>query len=725
MTTQSYLLDERAGWRPEPSLSTDVTWSTGRLTLRPLPGFPQAFDDPRGTLGGLADPMAVAAGPNADIAVLDRAGRRVLWWDPCECGFVPVACLPAPVRGRDLAITDGGDLVVTDAGARRMVVVAGGRMTLRRVVAPLRAWHEAFTWRVAPVDPVVTVPADGVEPVESWPAGTWEPWGVAAGRGRLVVTDHANGLVHLFDEAGRWCAATDGSGTGLGPLVRPTAVAVDREANVYVLQSGKPVVRVLDGDLVGIAELTTLDDRRSLFCPVTVAVGPRGELCVAGPAGGACLVDVDRPPTPFAIGQVVRGLAFDPDGNPVAIDGQRGCVVRMVDAGGYPRQGRFLTERLDGRATECLWHRVVIRATIPPGGTVRVRTLTSEAPLSTGEIDVIDDGRWATDQVLDSTGKTTWDCLVTSDPARYLWLELTLGSDGVDTPVVHDAEVEFPRRSSLERLPGAYRSDADSTRFLDRFLSITDTVRASVVTALDDMPAIFDPDATPAGEDGDPDFLTWLAGWVGMADQEGLPIPRRRRLLRHAAELYRRRGTPEGVRMCLALFCGVEVRLLEHYRLRKWAIAGQARLGDCSQLFGPEIVRRLQLDAFSEIGSFRLVGTDDPLHDPFLVHANQFTLFLLAPDGHDEESLLGLAQRAAAQAKPAHTDAELVVVRPRLRVGIQATVGLDSVVGTYPYPSTVGAGRLGDGLALTGDSRRGGRAALGMAARVGLDSSLS
>jgi hypothetical protein len=205
-----------------------------------------------------------------------------------------------------------------------------------------------------------------------------------------------------------------------------------------------------------------------------------------------------------------------------------------------------------------------------------------------------------------------------------------------------------------------------------------------------------------------------------MALDEQLPLGRRRRLVRDATALYRLRGTLEGVRRFVSLFCGVEVKVLEHYRLRRWAIAGRGRLGDATQLFGPEIVRRLQLDEFSEIGSFRLIDTDDPFRDPFHVYAHKFSLFLLACE---EERLMARARRVADLAKPAHTEVDVTAVEPRLRVGSQSTVGLDTVIGAVPPPGRTGQARLGRGV---GPDPRlgGGHAQIGMRARIGVDAGL-
>jgi len=108
------------------------------------------------------------------------------------------------------------------------------------------------------------------------------------------------------------------------------------------------------------------------------------------------------------------------------------------------------------------------------------------------------------------------------------------------------------------------------------------------------------------------------------------------------------------------------------------------------------------------------------------VHAHRFTVFVIPPaDATDDElaQVERLARLATEAAKPAHTEADLVVVAPRLRVGRQATVGLDAVVGGVPAPAQLGA-RLGDGLVL-GGAPVPARAAVVGHSRIGRDETVT
>ena len=383
----------------------------------------------------------------------------------------------------------------------------------------------------------------------------------------------------------------------------------------------------------------------------------------------------------------------------------------------YRRSGTFVSTALDSGLPECIWHRVALNVTVPLGTRVTVATLTTDADLTEGEIAALGPERWATAGVCSDPAATGWDALIASPPGRYLWLSVSLDGDGAETPGIDDVEVHFPRRTSLRYLPAVFRTGPDGGSFLDRFLAATDTVRGSVTTEIDRVPWLLDPrsaDAAPGH-----DFLGWLGQWIGMTGTGLLPTARRRRLIGEAAQLYRRRGTPDGITRHVSLWLGRRVQILEHYRLRRWAVLGHGRLGDATRLFGPEIVRRLQLDEFSQIGAFQLIDTPSPRIDPFAVYAHRFTLFVHACADDDPDQLAATAAQVVAAVQPGHCVSSVAVVLPRMRVGAQATVGIDSVV-AGPTPVTrLGDGRLGEGIAIARDPRCGDRPAIGIDARVG------
>ena len=104
-----------------------------------------------------------------------------------------------------------------------------------------------------------------------------------------------------------------------------------------------------------------------------------------------------------------------------------------------------------------------------------------------------------------------------------------------------------------ELLPSLFHDD----EFVQRLTAGLDVVLAPVGTSLDGLSGYVDPDLAP------PDFLQWLAGWVGVALDEGWPESRQRRFVADAVELFSWRGTRRGVVGLVAAYLSVEPEVVE------------------------------------------------------------------------------------------------------------------------------------------------------------------
>ena len=645
------LLGEAAGWRPA---SLDRLVAAEELTLQTAPGSAVPLADADGTFGGFDAPTGVAVDVDDRVYVLDAGAELVKRYDPCTETFETLPCVGgAGAEPRQLADPHGiavscrGDLYVADTGNRRVQAFSLKGLALRAVWGPYHV--DGATGAVTPVAPDDTGP------------GVWEPWDVAAGlHGHVFVTDRANGVVHVL--------AADGH-CGLVPgvqLDRPTHLAVDREGRLYVIEEGADDVVAIAPDGSSVERIDAPERLAGRFCATGVAVDDDGTLCVGA-------------------------LAFDRSGNAIVVDGGR-RVCTLDRAATYEPEGTLVAGPLDSRIYRCEWHRVALDVTLPEGTAVSVSAFTAEADRPVAEVLALPEERWSAPVTDGDAAATAWDSLVQSPPGRYLWLRLRLAG-GSGTPVVRTAKVYYPRASSLRFLPAVYGEDPQARDFTARFLSIFDTVRDSISERIDGIAAYFDPCAVPA------DALQWLASWLGLALDPRLPLERRRVLVRCAYELFRRRGTPKGLRMYLTLYTGVAPLVLEHFKLRRWLFVGDGTLGDQSAVYGNAIVRRLQLGDYSRIGDFQLDDTGDPLHDPFGVYAHRFTVFVPGTCARDDGALAAIRQ-VVELAKPAHTEAAIAVVEPRFRIGLQSFLGLDTVVGRYPDAVVEGEARVGYGSVL-------------------------
>lgn len=493
-----------------------------------------------------------------------------------------------------------------------------------------------------------------------WERSNWDPFDVVIDeKCTTYVSDCGGNLIHVFDARGCWRRSWETS--------RPTHLSMDREGSIYVAEDGSPDIRVYDAKGKLLRTVTRVDEVAELFCPLPNTV-----------ARAATLLGIKLSPQP-----------------PL-----------------YEQEGQAWIGPLDSQEYRCEWHRVELRGVIPAGGSVRVETLTSEAEKSKEEILSLGDDRWNTRSVDSRVGSDPWDCLVLSARGRFLWLRLTLNGEGTSTPSLSAIRVDYPRITSIEFLPAVYQETENSRDFVNRFLSVTDRMRNRSESILDRFSSYLGALSTPES------FLGWLAGWIGLAFENHWPVWKRRRLLQQAPVLYRDRGKPAGLIRHLEIFLGRRPTILEHFRLRRWAFSGSARLGD-ARLFGKAVAARLQLDENSTIGEFQLLDTGEPALDAFSEYAHRFTVVL--PGGRLSEADRRSVDRIIEAAKPAHTLAQVAEGDGRLIIGKQSFVGMDTVIGCPPSGVELGKQVLGKETVLSPseEERRPPSWRLGRSARIG------
>jgi phage tail-like protein len=159
-----------------------------------------------------------------------------------------------------------------------------------------------------------------------------------------------------------------------------------------------------------------------------------------------------------------------------------------------------------------------------------------------------------------------------------------------------------------ELLPGVYLEDSLAQRFTEGL----DTVLAPVFLTLDCLDAYLDPWLTP------PDFLPWLASWVGIELDETWPESRQRAMVADAAHLHSHRGTHRGLADYLRLLTGGEIELTESGGTQWSAEPGATPPGATTpglqvivRVSDPNSVNRARLD--------RAVREARPAHLPYQV----------------------------------------------------------------------------------------------------------
>ncbi|TMA18550.1 MAG: hypothetical protein E6J84_05740 [Deltaproteobacteria bacterium] len=119
-------------------------------------------------------------------------------------------------------------------------------------------------------------------------------------------------------------------------------------------------------------------------------------------------------------------------------------------------------------------------------------------------------------------------------------------------------KVEIATRPWINYLPGIYQdADEENADFLQRFLLISAHLTCGVEESLEFVHELFDPRITNAR------WLPWLASWLAMPLLEGWSEEKRREIIQRTPELYRKRGTAEGLKLALWLFADVKAEVHE------------------------------------------------------------------------------------------------------------------------------------------------------------------
>jgi phage tail-like protein len=398
---------------------------------------------------------------------------------------------------------------------------------------------------------------------------------------RLVTADHRVLLVDRGDDRSSNGRVVElrGDGTSetvLSELEAPSDLAVDTEGGLYVLLGSGPegVVRAYDADGTdrdhedGVPDVLVAG--REGFATACVAVAARDQLVggIAADAAGDRSLYRYRPETGTferlpAFGRGCRRLVR---GRDVAGDRPRGLYVLSSDTSDTsdgvvagvtfireafrtrrnPLTGRYdaqLSARLDSGVPGVEWHRTRLRRTIE-GRTTQVRV----AYHATDDADPTLDVRSARWREIDVPGAA--DALLDDAVGRYLFVRLTLLGDEFASPLVESFRAYFPRQSYLRYLPGIYREDEASRAFVERYLSLFESAFVDLEEEIEHLTRYLDAAGVPTSH------LSWLEGWLALETDETWPEPARRALVARAAELYRKRGTREGLLELLGLYLG-------------------------------------------------------------------------------------------------------------------------------------------------------------------------
>ncbi|HWA26484.1 MAG TPA: phage tail protein [Lacunisphaera sp.] len=223
-----------------------------------------------------------------------------------------------------------------------------------------------------------------------------------------------------------------------------------------------------------------------------------------------------------------------------------------------PRHRSFAELRtpwFDSGVPDCVFHRVMLDAAIPPETVIEVASRSANDEAARESEVFLDEPvpirRRPGSELPYAAGedaRPTHELLLQHARGRYTQLRLRLRGNRRATPRLRALRIYGPRFSyPQEYLPACYREDPGSPVFLERFLANMEGVLTGIEDRIATVQWLLDARTAP------PEALDWLASWWAVALDPDWPAQRKRFFIRHASEFFRWRGTAHGLRTALRL----------------------------------------------------------------------------------------------------------------------------------------------------------------------------
>ncbi|ASS75488.1 hypothetical protein CIG75_11195 [Tumebacillus algifaecis] len=313
-------------------------------------------------------------------------------------------------------------------------------------------------------------------------------------------------------------------------------------------------------------------------------------------------------------------------------------------------KGVYFSHAFDSTETETVWHKITVDSELPNETQLRISYYASD------QTELIVGGRRVQlddylqdehiplaeklpvlDQLYSVPIVNPKDALLRAK-GRYIWFKVEWSGNDRKSPLMKKLRVYFPRNSYLDYLPGVYQQDSGSRDFLERYLSLFGTFFDEIEETIDHMSRFFDVDSSSG------DLLKWLATWLGIAVDERWSEEQIRRLMKKSPELFKKRGTRQGLEEMIEVFTGEKPFIVEYFQYKY-------------------LLEKAQVKEYME----QLYGLD-----PY-----RFCV-LIKPEVVKSEEERKILQKIIDEEKPAFSEAQLVVLEPRIYLGTHSYLGINT-----------------------------------------------
>ena len=321
-------------------------------------------------------------------------------------------------------------------------------------------------------------------------------------------------------------------------------------------------------------------------------------------------------------------------------------------------RGVFISRVFDSGENGTIWHRLQLEKQGDYSTSLRMHFFASDDPY------VIEDGQavWVEDIIhrpaeqmdieqkkqcfapfLQKDATDPESMLLHQVKGRYFWFMAEIYCLEGQAAGIGNIMIYFPKQTWIKYLPEVYDREPENDTFLERYLSIFQTLYDHLSREIDEIPRRLDTEAT------DIQTLKWMAQWLGIQNVQLWTPEQLRYLVNHGIDLYSRRGTKEGIRDFIELYTGEPPLLIEQYEIERYA--------------DNEWLYPLLKDLYG----------DDPYVFTVLVRES------CLPAGRNVLDL----RKIIDEVKPAWMDFRIVTLRPYILLDSYSYLGINSVLGQY------------------------------------------
>lgn len=354
--------------------------------------------------------------------------------------------------------------------------------------------------------------------------------------------------------------------------------------------------------------------------------------------------------------------------------------IRVTERGlaleeGVSENGIFISRLLDSGEEGNQWHRAVIQSKSYGDDSVRFSFYCCD------EDQVMVDGKicqWEElirnrkiplekkhqimEQYLVHIVQNPQDILLYHARGRYLWMEIQLFCQAGFFPEIQHMKIYAGNRSFLSYLPAIYQTGGRED-FLGRFLGMFEAVYQDLEERIADSTKQLDPMTA------EPEFLGWLAKWVGISNAHLWQEERLRLLLEGIVRKNLIRGTREYTEHMISTFTGEQPFILEY--------------GDIEEYRGNTRAYKSLKQSYA--------------HGPYEV--NVLVREQTVPSLREQHAL----KKMIEDMKPAHIRMHLIILRPGIYLGQNVYVGVNSTLVAYEHANLNGVAAIPSVVTMASD----------------------